>query len=225
MSTYEGVKPLQVFKMQKLDVSFRWMEASVRSKKIRCGPVAGDLSLFDPCSLIVGTVSCTDTSDIGQLWCHYEIEFINRQTAPTVSVPPSLVGYNLSSDYSPASGTTTTLPFDEALVEGFEITNTSGVFTLPPGSFRITAEMCAHLNGAATFTIQPFIFHDGVDMSPPQKSIFNTDAITGTDYQVTVNGYISSVATQTVSIEVYTLFSASTLDYLADQCRLFIQAV
>jgi hypothetical protein len=37
----------------------------VQHKKVRCGPVGGDLQLYDAASIIVATVSCTDGSAIG----------------------------------------------------------------------------------------------------------------------------------------------------------------
>jgi hypothetical protein len=224
MSSYEGIKPKQVFKSVSVDIPVRMMEASVRNKKIRCGPVAGDLQLYDPCSLIVATVSCSDTSDIGQLWVYYEVEFINRQVAPSAPVPSNVSRWMFTSSQSMTNGVSAVADLDSNTVDGFTVSDSSGTYTLPPGMYRVFGVMILKdttpesLFGSITFR------KNGSAVSPTQAVYVNTTTVSNGYVALPYDFYVSDTSSMTISLYAAMNGSAGTLT-LHSTSTLNIQAL
>jgi hypothetical protein len=95
----------------------------------RAGAVSSsDLKTYDMGRLFIAAEGCADSSDHGYLEVDYDIELYDK--APLDSGVPaaitSLSQFNLSANTGSAPGV---IPFDETIVNGLGLTNTSGVFT------------------------------------------------------------------------------------------------
>jgi hypothetical protein len=197
----------------------------VQHKKIRCGPVGGDLMLYDMGSLIVATDDCNDTSDLGKVYLHYHIRFVSPQTSPSVIIPSTLVVMNLSADQTFTTATPAALDFDEALVEGFSITNNSGVYTMPCGAFELYGVINVADSAAENLTVVVQLYVDGAAVSPDQSSQDVDSIIAGGNRVVPFHFYHSSSVTFTTQIRVTLTGAAGTLLAQVDKTRLFIKAL
>jgi hypothetical protein len=137
LSTYETQYNGRVYDSVSCRADVKRMFDGVQAKKIRCGPVAGDLQLYDAATFSLATVSCANTNAIGQLWVYYEIELISRQTEPTIYVPPNIALFNLSATQTFTTTVAAPLNCDESVVNGMGITNSSGTYTLPCGIYEL----------------------------------------------------------------------------------------
>lgn len=225
LSTYETQDSSRVYDALKLRLSRNRMHDGVQAKKIRCGAVAGDLQLYDVGSVSVATVSCTDSSDIGQLWVYYEIELISPQTNPAAPVPQGFSLWNRSSAQSFTSTVAATLAFDEQVVDGLELTNASGVFTMPCGLFEVTANCSLNDSAAESFVAQLAIFKNGAALSPPVASSAYNSAATEKTHAITCVGYVECSDGDTISVSVTLTGAAGTLTARQDECRIAFRAL
>jgi len=178
LSTYETQSNSRVFESCSLNVPSSRMFDGVQHKRIRCGNVAGDLQLYDGCSITFSTISCASERPIGQLWVHYEVEFFSPQTEPTRLIPQN---YTFVNQVQSAGGTVATnglyttinynlnpaLPALGLVKESLGPSPNEEVYRLPCGSYRLDGGVgigCNGGNGGATFTFALFI--NGIQASP-----------------------------------------------------------
>lgn len=224
LSTYETQDSSRVYDALKLSVSPGRMFDGVQHKKVRCGPVGGDLQLYDGASVSIATLGCTNADPIGQLWIYYEIELISPQTGPSTPLPQALTVYNLGSDQSLTSGSPEAVAWDEAIVDGLELTPVAGVFTMPCGAFLIQGEVGVSATSAGTLQITLFGKKNSASGSPWQY-VESTSAITANGvHTVSFTFYVSSDGTDTFQTEI-TVGGGGTLVVEHDQARIAIQAL
>jgi hypothetical protein len=225
LSTYETQSNGRVFECVSLDLSVNRMFDGIQAKKIRCGPVGGDLQLYDAASVSVATISCSNTDPIGQLWVYYEVELISRQTEVTVKVPHNLVAYNLSSDQTLSTSSTSFVAWDEALNSGFDVTNTSGTLTLPCGSYMISGEIAITDSAAETCQALMSCLVDLAATVPPQNSEFDLAFGAGDTNTLPFTYFVTSSDSFTFRNQLTLYGAAGTLKVKGDKSRLFIRAL
>jgi hypothetical protein len=199
----------------------------VKSKKVRCGPVPGDYSLYDMFNLIVATDDCTDTSDLGKLSLKTEIVPLDRQYDVTARVPRNVVELNLSTNQTIATGVDEAIDFDETVIAGFTVTNTSnGTLNLPCGAYLIDVDATFTDSANESFTACIELYQDGAAMSPPRKFC---QVVTGGQANqalgTTLHSYVSSATSFTIAVMAQLSGAAGTLNANADQCRVRIRAI
>jgi len=225
MSTYETQENGRVWQTVPLTLSRARMFDGVQTKKIRCGPVGGDLQLYDAGSLSVCTISCADASAIGQLWVYYEVEFVSQQTEPSTKVPPSLYGINLSANQGFTSTVAAAITFDEVTVSGFDVSNASGVLTLPCGAYLISGNVCFTDSSAEAFTVNVALNVDGAATSPPQAVYQTLNGSAAATFTMGFSFYHASSTTSTVQLLATLTGAAGTLTVCGDSTRMFIRAL
>jgi hypothetical protein len=222
MSSYESFEPQRVFLSKSILAKRNRMFDGVQYKRIRCGPVAGDLELFDGCSLIIATDNCSSAAAIGDVWVNYEIELVSPQTEPAVPKTSRLAMFNLSANMSLTSAVEKTLAYDEEIVNAFGVVNTSGVFTLPCGTFRISSIVSCRDTSAEDFLLKMYGYIDGIAAAIPFNS-FTENA--GGYLRTSLTAYVVSDGTTTYENSLIAIGAAGTLTAVADQCKIVIEVV
>jgi hypothetical protein len=208
-----------------------WIPASkihemVKTKKVRCGPVSGDYSLYDMFNLIVATDDCTDTSDLGKLSLIAEILPLDRQYDVTAKVPRNVVALNLSSDQAFTDSVASALNFDESVLAGFTVSNASGVYTLPCGTYLIIAEVSFKDTSIEAFSTFVEIKKDGASLSPPVgSSSAMQSAAASINLENSLTCVVSSATSFTIEVECTLGGTAGTLTARGDNCRLTFLAM
>jgi hypothetical protein len=169
LSAYETLDDVQVHRALSLSVSVRRMFDGIQHKKIRCGPVGGDLQLYDGCSLIVATTDCSNSDPIGKLYLEYEIDLISPQVEPSLPIPPNVLFVALSADQVVTTSTDTVVNFDTSIVEGFALVETDGAITLPCGQYRVSGVIYATSSSAGDCNLQVNPNLDGAALVPPRS--------------------------------------------------------
>jgi hypothetical protein len=223
MSTYETFIPQKVFLASSLRFSKSRMFDGVQMKKVRCGPVAGDLQLYDCGSLSIATNNCADTSAIGDVWVSYEIELISPQTEPATPLSSKVAIFNLSGDMALVSTVAKVLAVDEEVVNGLGVTNAAGVLTLPCGTFRVKCEVTLTDSSSEAFLGVVYLEKDSGLTSPLCKS--STKNSVGVSIYISCETYIVSDGTTTVDAKLTATGSAGSLAAAQDQCRVIIEVV
>jgi hypothetical protein len=165
LSAYETLDDVQVHRALSLTLSVQRMFDGVQHKKIRCGPVGGDLQLYDGCSLIVATTDCSNSDPIGKLYLEYEIDLISPQVEPSLPIPPSVLLVTLSGDQT-VGALETTINFDTPIVEGFDLVESSGAITLPCGQFKFSGTVYTSTSAGTDTQLQIIPRLDGALFSP-----------------------------------------------------------
>lgn len=212
LSTYETQESSRVYEASRLELSRARMFDGVQAKKVRCGPVAGDLQLYDSCSVSVATVSCSGTTAIGQLWVYYDIELISPQTEPAVPIPQSTsIGYNSANQTGVTSGASTVVAFNSFLCNGLEVTPVGGQFTLPCGMYKVAVNLTASDTANESFTVELYIAMDGAVL--PVGTYASSS--NGSNVAVSVLGYVYSSGTGVLEIQSILTGAAGTLSILS----------
>lgn len=223
LSTYEGLESGHAYESFSVVVDNRKVNSSLL--KIRDGPVCGSRLLYDPCSLIVGTVSMGGTSAVGQLWVGYEIELVAPQTEPSSRIPSAFMQYNLSADQAFTTNVIATLVFDERVIDGIEPTVAAGVFTMPRGLFHVSGVVSATDGTAETFETTAQVYKNGAALAIPATTATRYTNPAGGYVSVPFDAYVDCAAGDTISIAVRLVGAAGTLACSGDRCKLSISAV
>lgn len=207
LSTYEVQSSTRLFDKCVLDIPPSRMHDGVRAKKMRCGPVAGDLSLYDACSIVVATFGCEDQIGIGQLWIHYELVLISPQVEPTRPVPVTISRGKFFSSYTLASGVPYVVPFQFDGVEPLDsppakkIVNGLGIQTVPDSL------------GSLIFPCGTFLVRCGM------YTLVGSTLSSSTNIKILINGVIMEQATTSTSV-LGGPTSISTAEYIG--CELYL---
>jgi hypothetical protein len=226
MSTYETQTNDRVYNALRCNFNPRTMFDGVQNKRVRCGPVAGDLGLYDGGSIIVSTISCADASAIGQLWIYYEIVLISPQIGPAVPIPSSFAMYNKSANQVFVTTVGQLIVFDEVIVDGMELAaHVGGLHTLPTGTFWLSGELRVGDSSAEALTVQLIARKNGAAMVPTQDITWQNLITAAGDVVIPFNFYMYSDGDDTFSIWCVLTGAAGTLTLFADGCRLVFKAV
>lgn len=197
-------------------------------KYTRSGAVAsGDLKTYDGGVMHVCTVEQANSDGIGKLWVEYDVElFVPQTSSGQASSPSTFAQFNLSSNQSLTTATPATVVFDEVVTNNLGIVNTSGVLTLPSGSWQILAE--ASVSGATSTTASLLlaIEKDNAPLAIPCESFVRlvNSQTTGWDSSLAANAFVSSNGSNTVRVRLTYTSVAGTLVAAGDRCRVSVRA-
>lgn len=227
LSTYETQDSDRVYNALGLNLSVERMFDGVQVKRMRQGPVSGDLGLYDPASLIIATISCASSADIGQLWIRYVIDLISPSTEPGTLVPRTLTMYNLSTNQTLVTNVGAAIDFDESLCDGIGLgAPSSGVWTMPVGTYRITVSTTMSTTATESTTIKLSAYKNGAALSPEQSSQDdNASFAANAQMSITSIFYITSNGTDTFEAFVTLIGATGTLTLKADKTRVSIEVV
>jgi hypothetical protein len=192
-------------------------------KYVRSGAVPGDLKTYDSANFYVCTVEEADTTAIGKLWVHYDVELYVPQLENPIAGSTCFAMFNLSADQTLTTATEATLAFDEAVDNSLGVTNSSGTFTLPSGAYLITVEAGFTLGGVGAQSCVLSAQADSAALSPPVFSRWASDG-SDTEQQLTLKAYVTSDGTTTFRARALAT-SSGTLTAGQDECRIVIQCV
>jgi hypothetical protein len=220
MSVYEFHDYIQVYGELKLRIAEKYLHPT---RWIRCGPVSGDLTLYDAVSCIIGVDAMADTSAVGDVFIHYEIEFSGMQIESTNYRPRSLCVYNLSSSQVIPTSTQTTVEFDELIVDTLQGTLDSGKYSPGCGAFMVTCNLTCNDGVSEGFTVTAEIYKNSAALVPPVQAI--ESRTTGGYVNLSFSSFVSCDSDDTIEIKVTLVGSIGTLGCIVDACRLAIKCV
>lgn len=152
MSTFETQSASRVYESLKLNMNISRMYDGVQAKKNRCGPVSGDLQLYDGATINVCTVGCADNTAIGQLWVYYEIELISVQVSPPYHLSKRVSKFNKTiAETVAGSGGTLEVQWDSEITNGLDLDfdAVEPRIVLPCGVFEVSGKLSLYSSGAA----------------------------------------------------------------------------
>jgi hypothetical protein len=193
-------------------------------KYIRTGslPTSSDLKTYDAGQLFLCEVSCADTSAIGKLWVEYDVELHipqNPNTASSAVVGASL-SYTRNSSQSLTTATPAVVAWNNEVLNGLDATNSSGVFTLPAGTFLSSGLVNVSASGGTgTVTIGLQVYQDGSVLSDFDFSGKFTES---GDHILPFNFAFNSSSSTTIEVRVTVTSSVPTLVLRADGCAISI---
>jgi hypothetical protein len=187
------------------------MHDGVQAKKVRCGPVAGDLSLYDGCSVSVATLDGANTNGIGILLVHYVVELISPQTSPSTPKPTTASVYKQTGSQSFTTSTEASVTWGTELVDGLGISYDSGVFTLPCGAFKVSGNLTFSDSAGETLTVSVNHKKNGATMSPAQADKLKIAVPAGGSVNVPFTVYITSDGDDTYQVDATLIGAAGTL--------------
>jgi hypothetical protein len=223
LSAYETLEDIQVHRALSLTVSVRRMFDGIQHKKIRCGPVGGDLQLYDGCSLIVATTDCANSDPIGKLYLEYEVDLISPQVEPSLPIPPNLLYVSMSADQTVTLSTNAIVDLDNPIVEGFDLVETDGAITLPCGQFKVSGTVyCSASAGELDVTVSVLL--DGFSLSPSVGMSMSVNSLSFPQAVVPFLTYVRSDGTNVLSIQVQ-VTGSGTLKVVRSGTALLLEAL
>jgi hypothetical protein len=185
-------------------------------KYIRSGPISGhsDIRLFDGGNLWFVTDGCTNSSQIGELRIRYKFLVRLPNLDDTGSdVPTTYAQFGLSANMDLVSGTAKIVAFDDEVMNGPGITNTSGVFTLPVGAWLVQAELGVYGGTSNSQVAVVQLYADGNPLASPAKSRVSSDTAEGSAiaFAVVASSVVVSDGTTTVQAMATYTSAAGTL--------------
>lgn len=225
LSTYQTNVNDRVYEKKVMSFDIGEMFSGVQWKKIRSGPVPGDLQTHDGGSLIIATDDGANTNAIGKVWLSGTVRFCSPQTDPPARVPRDMVVLNVSANQTLATGVPEAIDFDESISSGFTVTDSTGVYTIPPGAYEIFGEVTFSDSSAESFTGSIELKVNGASTVPPQTSASLSTSVANGSIPVPFHFFASFEVSSTIRIEATATGAAGTLVAVADRTRLFIKAV
>lgn len=145
LSTFETLSTGRVFNAIRLNVNTSLMFLGMSYKRVRSGPVAGDLGLYDGGHLIFSTVAGDSVSLAGQLWAYYRIELVSPQVSfePGETEPHTHTHamFQSGADQILDSTVPTPVKFGAVLINGLEIGQSDeSTFLVPAGVYTVSGE-------------------------------------------------------------------------------------
>jgi hypothetical protein len=224
ISTYETLASGRPFDEVRVRVDLARVQNA--KMKVRSGPRAGSKLLYDPCSLLFGTVDMADGSAVGKLYVDYEIELISPQTAPASPLPVAFSMWTLASAQTFTSTVAATMIFDEEIVNGLGVTNTNGSFALPEGLFKVQLNATFKDTSAEVLSAILQVYLDGSALSIPQTVHADDTVSAGGSLCVSLLGYVSAPSGgATLTINCTLTGAAGTLTSYVHNCRLALEAM
>lgn len=204
------------------DMDLAFPAGPYEKKIIREGPVSDQSA--DCAHFHFGTVDFAGSTGIGRLYVEYEVDLINPQISDSLPSSSRAVQYGLTADQSiNASGVT--IAFNDQEGGRLPLVNTSGVFTLPKGSFRVyceTVTRTASTTGQCVSTL--WLNKNSVAIAKTRMSV-DTASAGNTDLQVSASSMVSSDGTDTLSCTAFCNEASGTPVILGDSTRIFIEVL
>lgn len=226
LSAYETTASGRAFEMVRLNIPARRMFDDVKAKRTRCGPVTGDLQLYDACKIIVSSIGSGDYGGTswGQLWVYYEIVLISPQVEPKARKALNIAMYNGTFQQTWSNAVREAVMFYYLnTLSGLNIApNAQGdTFTPPSGMYRISGTL--NMWTASSFTHQgvvelwkngqPIPNYEPIQISTQFASATSETSQVSYDWLLDCNGKdsFSIMATVTGTTAVGILANGTTL--------------
>lgn len=198
-------------------------------KLIRSGCVASDLNLYDSGIFYFITSSLNNTTNIGQLFVDYVVEFSSPQTSLSdIPLPSRINYYMLSTAQAITENVTTVVGFDTAVWNPLKfIAPVAGNFILPSGAFKVEAMVCAH-NTVSEFSEQILtIYRNGVRIGAQCIADASRTTSLATSYNsLSTTAIFISNGNDSCEVKFYYSDTAgSTISLPANSCYLTFQCV
>jgi hypothetical protein len=173
-------------------------------KYIRTGVISGssDLKTYDAGQLFVCEISCADTSAIGKLWVEYDVELHIPQNPNTATANNlgSASSYSLiTSAQSLSTGVAATVAWNNEEYDGLNLTNSSGVFSVPVGTYQVSGVVQLDSGGAYTAVVDFTPLQGGVAIANYTSSCNFASAAS---YRYPFNFTFTASTADTIAIQV-----------------------
>jgi hypothetical protein len=226
LSAYAHHDLVQVYGDLNLILNFSKLPSLSRDRFVRCGPVSGDLGLYDAVGVIVAVDAMADTSAVGDIYLDYEVEFYDLQIDRSNPVPRGYAVYQLSADQTFTSNVPATILWDLVVVDQLDGSMSAGLYTPGCGAYEVIANVTARDNSNEVFTVNMLIRVNEANTSPAQGTIDSVTSTTGQGYSCsTCIGYVSLDSDDTVSILLTLTGATGTLTAEDIRSRLIIRAL
>lgn len=204
-----------------------------RERLVRIGPVPFNLTEYDPVSLVVAVLDEADTSKIGFVEVHYEIEFYGNQLTPDIVQPSSLAVFNLQLAAGVSTGAGELLDIFPLLLadtaSSETVVNTLGgvgdtdSFVPGAGAYLVILEL-EFQNSANTIatTGQASLYVNGGNPSIP---MYGRTAFSNGYTNMTLVGYVNLLCSDTLSVHVLLTAASGTLTVENDTTRILIKRI
>jgi hypothetical protein len=221
LSAYETQIQTHVYDKGTLNVDRKRMADGTAVRRIRSGPVGGDLQLYDPGFLVVATQNCSSGAAIGTLWVHYTIEFHSRITEPVLREPRDMALYNRSSTQTMTTSTPTIVNLNNTVRSPFG-SITGGVVTMQKGAYLVNFSGNFRDDTKENFSFYLELLKDNASLVPLQR-IQNGFDVNRANQVVSVSqsAYVTFSGTGTLSLSASLTGAAGVLDVVAAQLQIF----
>jgi len=194
-------------------------------KFVRTGSVANsDLKTYDAGQLFVGLASCADTSVIGKLWVEYDVELFipqNPSTTGNVQIGSAALYTLHTAQTGIASGVATTVLFDTEVYDSIGASVSSGLITLPAGTYSVAASVPVVSTGTSDVTLE--LLKDGSSMANKiQTKLPNMGSVSAS---AVLFGWIVSTGSNTVSCKMTDASGGGTSSIAADTAQILITRI
>ncbi len=195
-----------------------------RRKQIRASLVTGDLMNYDACKINVSTVDQADTSIIGYLWVHYEVELAVPQSSPLLdSLPLSTSLYANSASQTLTNATEVKV----VLTSTYDPINfgsqVSGVFTPPAGSYWLSS--IVQINDAANEILTAYlqVFKNNVGQDP-NSSFLMSGTTSGLTQTLIAQTIVNCNGSDTIYVGVFVEFTTGPVILPSTTASLVVRA-
>lgn len=169
LSTFETTCSGRVYESSFISLNTRRAFSGVQNKKIRSGPVASGLSLYDPASLTIATEDCADGTPIGKLWLYYDLILTSQQTAPSKAVCHTASAMSTITDQlttAPDAWTDCNVPKTPQTPDNIDALRVAdhvdgAYLTLPIGTYRVTWTYRINVDVAGINDVQARVSKNG----------------------------------------------------------------
>lgn len=191
---------------------------------VRDSAVAGDLKTYDACMINVATVNSGGTGIMGKLWIEYDISFQTPQVASTLTSKKSAFFY-LSGTQNMTTATPAAIQYDTSLYNPLEIGNSSGVFTLPKGVWRVDVNAEFRDSSAEAFASEIHLLVDGSEPTPRRRAKDNRTNIASGNVHMSLSSIVVSDGTTTLAVEATLTGAAGTLTCYANENSIILSPI
>jgi hypothetical protein len=176
-SQMDGAVEDSPWKEQFLDLNVQDMFPMGPRKYIRTGLISStDLKTYDAGQVFVCAVTCDDTNAIGKLWVDYEVELHIPQNPSNAGAGNvgGLASFQITGgDQALATGVAEDIVWDSENYNTLGITRSGGVYTIPAGSYLVSAIVSGGSSTGAAGTVELIALQDGSAMVPATILTFN----------------------------------------------------
>jgi hypothetical protein len=169
-SQMDGAVEDSPWKEQNLNLNVSDMFPMGPRKYIRTGLISStDLKTYDAGQVFVCAVTCDDVNAIGKLWVDYEVELHIPQNPSNAGAGNigGMASYQIiDGNQALANGVAEDVVFDGESYNSLGITKSSGVYTIPSGTYNVSCDVTFGSVDAFTNLCELIALKDGSAMSP-----------------------------------------------------------
>jgi hypothetical protein len=229
MSSFETIKTSRFYETSRLNINVNLMKAGVQMKRVRAGPVGGDLVLYDGGNLLFATISGSALGPIGQLWVWYEIELVS----PSLPLkggnhsPHSHSVFTENFDHSYQTGIPLAIRTQTTILDGLHIAHpqSTGNYEMDPGVYDITGDVTFSSSMAGGLTADYELHIDGAPVNPIQVVQYRANSLPTDLHEISFSFCALVEKAGTIVSVIQTLVGNGDLKTIANAVRLFFTAI